>query len=1139
MTILDKIKNGEIVIFDGAMGTEIQSIEITDEEWQGCRGCNELLNVTAGDKIRAIHEAYFAAGCDVVETNTLGGTRLVLGEYELQERSYEINRAAAALAKEAALKYSESKPRYVAGSIGPGTRLASLGQISYDELYEGFYIQAEGLLDGGADIFIIETCQDLLQVKAALNAVRDLQKERGTSCPEIVSITIEQSGTMLIGSDIAAAITLLNSLKVDIMAINCATGPAEMAPYIKEMSERFRGPIMVMPNAGLPQNVDGKMKYTLEKEEFSKRLIDFIQKDGVSIVGGCCGTTPAYLALLAERVKGLSPAARSPQSAPAISSIYSSQTTRQEPAPLMIGERANTNGSKRFREFLLAGDIDGIIEVARNQQRAGAHAIDLCVAYTGRDESADMAEILPKVARQINIPLVIDSTSPQVIEEALKLYAGKPIINSINLEDGEGKAEQICALARRYGASIIALTIDEEGMAKEAGKKLEIARRLYEIAVNRYGLEPGDLIFDPLTFTLGSGDESLKSAGIETLEGIKLIKEQLPGTNTMLGLSNISFGLKASSRKILNSVYLAEALETGLDAAIVNVSHILPLYKIDEEDRKMALDLIYNRGSDKPLLTYINYFESKEGAPGDKKEEIEPQSLDDKIKKRVIDGSKSGLAELLEEKLQEIEAVEIINNLLIPAMKVVGELFGSGQMQLPFVLQSAEVMKNAVDRLKPHMKKSEQSEQKSIVLATVKGDVHDIGKNLVDIILSNNGYKVYNLGIKCEIETMLKKAQEVKADAIGMSGLLVKSTIVMKENLEYLKSMGIELPVLLGGAALTGRYVYETCDEIGDSPVVYCKDAFEGLKTMSAIKENKLEDYHKVEKERELARAAAMRGRPVQEEEPEEIDRTIEPPTPPFTGKRVLKELELDEIYPFLTEEVIFRGRWGYRRGKLSKEGYEKLIATEVRPQFEELKEFCKREKLFTPQLVYGYYHCNKVDDRVVIYHPEDGSEWKWLSFPRQKQSPHKCIADYFLPRESGRKDVIALQIVTAGPEADRYAHKLYEENRYKDYLLFHGLSVEVAEAIAEYQHKKIREELNLMEGEGSGISDFVVQKYRGSRYSFGYPACPDMEGNRVIHEILEAEEIGVELTENCQMTPEQTTSAFVVHHPQAKYFSV
>jgi 5-methyltetrahydrofolate--homocysteine methyltransferase len=1150
--------HSDILIFDGAMGTQLHELDPSEDDYQGLLGCSEILNISMPEKIRQIHENYFAAGSDIVETNSFGSNAIVLAEYGIAERARELSRLSAQIARSAADAWQSAvpgKPRYVAGSMGPGTKLISLNQTDWAEMYASYRDHAGGLLEGGADALLIETCQDPLQIKCAVVAAQDEMDSLGLDVPIMVSFTVETTGTLLVGSEVPAVFAAIAPLGIDTLGMNCATGPEDMKNYVRQLSSISPLPMSVYPNAGLPQNVNGELVYTLAVEDFVRDMTGFIAEDGVSIVGGCCGTNPAFIKALYDDIQSRrstdphwGPAERTPEFPPSVAGLFSAQSLSQDQSAFFIGERTNTNGSKKFRELLLEENWDALVDVAREQVQSGVHALDLCVAYTGRDEVRDMSQTLRRMVTQVPLPLVIDSTELPVMEAALQMYGGRAIINSINLEDGEGRADKVCRLAKRYGAALIALTIDEDGMARDPEKKLSIAKRIYDIAVNRHGLNASDLIFDPLTFTLGSGDDSMTESAMATMEGIRRIKAEIPGVYTVLGLSNVSFGLNPASRRVLNSVFLADAVEAGLDMAIVNLRHIVPLANLSDRDVEVARNLIYNRmdrsdeapDGDNALFQFIAYFSGRSGelAAGDSGDD-ESLPLGERIGKKVIQGSKGNMKEMLESALEDHGPIHIINEMLIPAMKVVGKLFGEGKMQLPFVLQSAEVMKYSVDILEPYMEKSETSEQKSIVLATVRGDVHDIGKNLVDIILSNNGYKVYNLGIKCEIDAIIRKAQEVGADAIGMSGLLVKSTIIMKENLEELNRRKIDIPVLLGGAALTPSYVWDTCAKLLDAPVVYCADAFAGLRTMNLIKEGNIGEFVAAEQERRSKRPAP---RPrVKKDVPErvEVDRSVNIPAAPFLGTRVVEGIDLDEVYAYLTEEVLFRGRWGYRRGKLGKEEYEDLIENTVRPEFEALKADARRRHLLEPRVVYGYFECNADGEDVIIYHPESGGETARFSFPRQAEAPRQCIADYFLPLGGGKRDIIVLQIATVGMSAHEHSQQLYDSNAYKDYLLFHGLSVETAEALAEYWHLKVRQELGITGEDGEGIQDFVVQKYRGSRYSFGYPACPDLSQNRILCELLDSEAIGVTVSDEDQMVPEQTTSAFVVHHPQAKYFNV
>lgn len=1138
MTFRERLTGG-IIVFDGAMGTQIQTLKPTEQEWLGKTGCSEVLNLTAPDKIQLIHEHYLAAGAEVVETNTFGANEIVLTEYDMRDRVIEINRVAAQIARRAVQNYDDKIPRFVAGSIGPGTKLISLGQTDFTTMYRSYAAQVRGLLEGEVDLLIIETCQDLLQIKTVLLAAYDVFTEKGVDLPIIVSVTIEATGTLLLGSEMGAVLATLEPFPIDVLGMNCATGPSFMRPYLKQICQSFRGPVSCQPNAGLPQNIDGDMVYTLKVEDFVNELAGFITEEGVQIVGGCCGTTPAFIAALKEKVTTLKIAERHPFLEPSISSIFSAQTMHQDPAPFFIGERTNANGSKQFRDYLVKDDWDGAVSVAQEQQRTGAHGLDLCVAYTGRDEAADMATIVPRIARQVNLPLFIDSTDENVMESALRLYGGRAVINSINLEDGDERAHRICRIAKRYGAALIALTIDEQGMGMTLERKVAIAKRILTIAVS-HGLNAHDLIFDPLTFTLGSGDTTLNDSAVQTLEGIKEIKRELPGVFTNLGVSNVSFGLNPYTREILNSVFLAEAVKAGLDMAIVNVKKIIPLYKIDADEREMCLDLIHNRRGTNFLLDFIHYFDARAGITQEKVSEEATLSLEERIRRRIIQGNPTGMESLLMEALRTISPIELINGLLIPTMKMVGDLFATGEMQLPFVLQSAEVMKYSVDKLEPFMEKKHQESRTSVVLATVRGDVHDIGKNLVDIILTNNGFKVYNLGIKCEIDTILKRVAEVHADAVGMSGLLVKSTVVMKENLEEMQHRGLNIPVLLGGAALTRSFVEDVCQTAYDSPVVYCRDAFDGLRTMESIRDGKLNDYFSDQRDPGSPKTERLVNKTDKSSEVVEmISREIDIPVPPFWGARIVTDIDVEKVFEHLTETVLFRGRWGYRRGKMGNAEFDDQLNTVVRPQLERLKHKIRDEKLFDPKVVYGYYPCNSAGEQVIIYDPVTDVELVRFNFPRQRKSPYRCIADFFLPVVSGIKDIITLQVVTIGERASMESQRLFVNDEYRNYLMFHGLSVESAEALAEYWHRFIREELGIASDEGSGIDDFIVQKYRGSRYSFGYPACPDLSENKKIFELLRPERIGVSITDEDQMIPEQTTSAFIVHHPQAKYFTI
>lgn len=1191
-SFLDILKE-KIVVYDGAMGTTIQSQNFTADDFGGeqYNGCNEHLVLTMPSAIEKIHADFLSVGCDVIETDSFGSTPIVLAEYGLAEKAYQLNFEAARLAKRIAQDFSSpAHPRFVAGSMGPTTKLPSLGHISFKEMEQAYYIQAKGLIEGGADILNVETCQDILQAKAALAGIFSCFTDLKRRVPVIVSVTIETTGTMLLGTEIAAALTSLEPYEIDLIGMNCATGPKEMSENVRYLCANSPKPVFVMPNAGIPENVGGHAHYTLTPDELVYYLSHFVKDLGVSVVGGCCGTTKEHLQKLVDAVGGLAPAKREWEFTPGCSSIYQSVPYQIEPAPVMIGERTNANGSKLFRELLGKGDWEGMVAMGREQVKEGAHLLDVCVAYVGRDETHDMREVISRFNTQITVPLMIDSTEPPVIEEALQRIAGKAIVNSINLEDGEERASAILALCRKYGAGVVCLTIDEQGMAKTAEKKLAVAKRIHNLATKKYGLKEHDLIFDPLTFTLGSGDEEFRKAGIETLEALRLIKKEFPNVYTSLGVSNISFGLTPQVRHVLNSVFLHHAIEYGLDMAIVHASKILPLYKIPEEERELCRKLIFDErtpGFD-PLKGILDFYSRKQGEGKTKKKE-KAETVEERLKNRIIEGDKVGLQIDLDEALRTYPALDIVNKILLDGMKVVGDLFGSGQMQLPFVLQSAEVMKSAVAYLEPYMEKVDGASKGTMVIATVKGDVHDIGKNLVDIILTNNGYNVVNLGIKCPIENMLRAAEDHHADAIGMSGLLVKSTLVMKENLEVMTERGIIIPVVLGGAALTRRYVEHELRSVYRGTLAYANDAFDGLRFMEQL----MADKKRQSPVRELVEptiAYEERG----DDEPlgfeakitlarksEEVDatvvvaKTVKPagaiPLPPFFGTKVVKNISLDEVFSYINEAALFRGQWQVRRGSMSIDEYNSMLKETILPDYERLKITVKRDRLLQPGVVYGYFPCQSEGDDLIIYKPANTSdptqlwnvdvgdtirnpqsamrhltEWLRFTFPRQRKGKMLCIADFFASKDSNKIDVVAFHLVTMGRVASEYSHKLFASNNYKDYLYFHGLSVESTEALAELWHRKIREELNIHHKDARfpttdtlDVKRLFAQGYQGSRYSFGYPACPSLEDHVKLFELLHPERIGVELTEEYQLVPEQSTDAVIVHHPEARYFSI
>lgn len=1125
-----------VLVLDGAMGTTLQNYNLTADDFGGkqLEGCNEYLVMTRPDVIEEVHTKFFEAGADIVETDTFGSSPLVLAEYDLADCCYELNVVAAKLARKAADKFTD-KPRFVAGSMGPTTKLPTLGHIAFREMSKGFYDQALGLIDGGVDFFLIETCQDLLQVKAAIIGVKDAMQDRKVTLPIMVSVTIEQTGTMLLGSEVGAALTALEPYDIDILSMNCATGPKEMEDNVRFLSQNAPMMIGVYPNAGLPENVGGQAHYHLTPDEFVKWQLQFIEHYGMNMVGGCCGTTYAHIGALAKAVNGRAPVARKVNWIPSVSSLYSSVPMDQEPRPLLVGERTNANGSRMYKDLLQKEDWDGLVEMGKEQVAEGAHILDVCDAYVGRNEVRDMEETVRRFVTQVPLPLMIDSTEAPVIERSLELAGGKCVINSINMEDGRERMDIVVPMAKKFGAALVALTIDETGMAKTADKKLAIAQRIYDICVNEYGIKPENLIFDPLTFTIGSGDAEFYNAGVETLEGIRLIKEKMPGVRTMLGLSNISFGLNPNARVILNTIYLSEAVKTGLDWAIVHAKKIIPLSKIPDDLQALTLDLIYNRRENgDPLMKFMAYFDGGQTFSTTTTSDDSADPIADRLKKRIIDGNKKDIVPLLDIALTTTTPLDIINTILLEGMKTVGEYFGAGKMQLPFVLQSAEVMKSAVAYLEPKMDRVEGSSKGKLVLATVKGDVHDIGKNLVDIILTNNGYTVYNLGIKQSLEPILAKAEEVKADAIGMSGLLVKSTAIMKENLEEMTGRNWTMPVILGGAALTRKFVEDDLRRVYPGAVFYGKDAFEGLNVMEKITQDgglkeipaaRVSSAPKVEVN--LADLPKHSG----------VSNTNPIPAPPFWGDKIVKDIPLDAIYPLINQTALFKGQWQFKQAKLSKDEYEKILNDTVRPLFEKLKTQCRDEKIFNPQVVYGYFPCQADGNAIVIFDNNNGKERLRFEFPRQPKPPHYCIADFFRPLGSKEMDVIGLHVVTVGEEASRLCQELYAANQYSDYLYLHGFSVETAEALAEYWHKKVREELGIAGQDAPHTEGLYRQQYQGSRYSFGYPACPDLAEQAKIWELLKPERIGVQLSETFQMHPEASTSALIVHHPDAKYF--
>ena len=1155
--ILNTIKKRPLII-DGAMGTQLQQRDdkISKEAWEGNEGCNELLNVTAPEVLSEIFHAYLTAGADFITTNTFGSFSWVLDEYQIGNRAYELTKAGAELVKKECEKFSTPEhPRFCLGSVGPGTKLPSLGHITYDEMFEGYTDFCVALIDGGVDVFLLETCQDPLQIKAALHACQEANRQKNTQIPIMVSVTIELSGTMLIGTDAQTIATILEPFDILSLGFNCGTGPEQVLKHVKTLSELWHKPISVHSNAGLPQNRGGYTYYPMGPDEFTAQQEKFLNFDGVSFLGGCCGTTPQHIRALVDKVATIEPKEASGSHPNSIASLFNTATLMQEPAPLLMGERSNATGSKAFRELLLAEDYEGTLSVAQQQVRAGAHVIDVNVGFAGRDETKDMNAVMGMYNQKIALPLMPDSTQTSGLETALKNIGGKPILNSVNLEDGEPKFDEVCSLAKKFGTSLVCLTIDEVGMAKTIEDKLKVADRIIDLATNRHKIKKEDLIFDVLTFTLGSGDEEYFDAGINTIEAIRALRIKHPEVSTTLGLSNISFGLDKDARPYLNSMFLHHCIEAGLTSVIINVKHIIPINKISQEDQDICNNLIFNKGEE-PLFKFIAHFSTKEAIDTNAvDEEYLAMSDEEKIAKLLMDGDKERMIPLVEEARKSIAPEVIVNEILIDAMKVVGELFGSGQMQLPFVLQSAETMKKTVDYLNPYLPKVEKAVDTTLALGTVKGDVHDVGKNLVDIILSNNGFKVNNLGIKVELEDFIQATKDGHISAFGMSGLLVKSTQVMQENLKALKAEGIDIPVLLGGAALTRTFIDDFCRPFYDGPIFYCKDAFDGVTAMSRIEAGNFDtDLHgKDSQEKEVKEKKEVVIPPY--EELKMPSRDVKIPTPPFWGRREIKltQAQIEMAFEWINHRILFKSRWGYSSKGMTKEAYEKQLDEVVWPAYEKLKQRFLDENLFEPTVIYGYWPCRSDDNTLLIfdesegYNSEDevnreplehviGRATQQFTFPRQSKKPHRALSDFY---HKDRHDVIALTCVSAGAKLSEIEREIYEEGNYTEYYQFHGLGVELAEALAEIAHKQIRLDLNISEGEGSSLSDVQMNKYQGSRYSFGYAACPDLELNRPLFDLLKPEELGIELSETFQIHPEQSTSALVVYHPNATYYNV
>ena len=1145
------------VIADGAMGTMLQAADPTLEDFQNLEGCNEILNLTRPDLVRSVHDAYLAVGVDAIETNTFGVNWANLAEYGIEDRIYELAYAGGVIAREAADAFSTSdKPRFVLGSLGPGTKLPSLLHTTYQKLKEAYFTASKGLVDAGVDALLIETTQDLLQAKAAVNGARQAVTESGRDVVVIAQVTVETTGTMLLGSEIGAALNALEPLDIDLIGLNCATGPAEMSEHLRYLSKNAQCGISVMPNAGLPILGKKGAEYPLGPQELATALETFVRDYGISLIGGCCGTTPEHLAAVVERLQLHSIKDRDIAIEAGASSLYQYVPFRQDKTYLAIGERTNANGSRAFRDALVAEDWATCVEIARDQIRDGAHMLDLSVDYVGRDGAKDMHEIASRFATASTLPIVLDSTEPLVIQAGLEALGGRCVINSVNYEDGDGPTSRfarIMPLVKEHGASVVALTIDEDGQARTAEWKLRVARRLITDLNQNWGMSVGDILIDTLTFPIATGQEETRRDGIETISAIRSLKLEFPEVQTTLGVSNVSFGLNPAARVVLNSVFLSECVDAGLDSAIVHPSKIMPMARIQVRQREVALDLIYDRRTYDgenctydPLSEFLQLFEGVELAASRnvRAAELAALPLRQRLERRIIDGEKVGLSDDLDTAMAEgIKPLEIINDHLLEGMKVVGELFGKGEMQLPFVLQSAEVMKSAVAYLEPHMEKTDDAGRGRMLLATVKGDVHDIGKNLVDIILSNNGYQVVNIGIKQTVNQIIDAALENDVDAVGMSGLLVKSTVIMKENLEEITARGLDQkwPIVLGGAALTRAYVEQDLASVFPGEVRYARDAFEGLRLMDAIMAVKRGD--------EGAALPALRERRVKATPRADVDREIDikrsdvaldiqiPPAP-FFGSRIVKGIPLADYVGMLDERALFMGQWGLKgaRGE-----FEAMAETEGRPRLRKLLNDVQSQSWLEAAVVYGYFPCVSEGNDLIILHHEGlnkGQERMRFTFPRQSRDRRLCLSDFFASRASGNIDVVAFHVVTMGNRVSEAANELFAANAYRDYLELHGLSVQLTEALAEYWHARIREEMSVREDDSPDLQGILDQGYRGSRYSFGYPACPDIEQQTLLCQLLEPARIGVELSEEFQLHPEQSTSAIIVHHPEAKYFN-
>ncbi len=1173
-----------LIIFDGGTGTSFQNLNLTADDFGGkeLEGCNENLVLSSPEVVEKVHNSFLEAGCHVIETNTFGASSIVLDEYDIADKAYEINKNAAFIAKKAAAKYSSvDKPRFVAGSIGPTTKLPTLGHIDFDELKQSYKEQIYGLIDGGVDLLLIETCQDVLQIKSALLASKEILESKNIDIPLMVSITMETTGTMLVGSDIASALTILEPFNIDILGLNCATGPEQMKDHIKYLSENSPFAISCIPNAGLPENIGGVAHYRLKPIELKMQLMNFIYDFNVQLIGGCCGTTPEHIKYLSSIIDEIIDIERTHNNGkknssgfiPSASSIYNSVPYKQDNSILIVGERLNASGSKKVRELLNNDDWDGLVAIAKQQQKENAHVLDVNVDYVGRDGVNDMKEITARLVTNINLPLMIDSTDADKMESGLKSAGGKCIINSTNYEDGNERFDQVLNLALGYGAGLVVGTIDEDGMARNSEKKYKIVKR----AINRTrecGLSDYELFFDPLALPISTGIEEDRLNAKETISAILKIRENFPDIHIILGISNISFGLSPLSRINLNSIFLDECIKAGLDSAIIAPNKILPLSKISGETKKLCLDLIYDKRKFEddiciydPLAELTKAFQDLSIQDFKKaSSENKNLTLEESLKNHIIDGEKIGLEDQLNKALKKYKPLEIINTFLLDGMKVVGDLFGSGQMQLPFVLQSAETMKFAVSILEPYMETVDENiSNGKLLIATVKGDVHDIGKNLVDIILTNNGYDVINLGIKQDVSAIIDAQKKYNADCIAMSGLLVKSTAFMKDNLEAFNNENISVPVILGGAALTPKFVNEDCSKIYKGKILYGKDAFTDLKFMNEYMDNKKKgnwsntegfinnegininlassksNSQAVKKSISINNETSklnlkenfIRSKFINEEDPIQA---------PFLGTKVLDDVDIDlnKLIFYLDTKALFSGQWQIKKGKnQSVDEYNNYLDSYAKPLLDKWLEIIIEKKLISPKAVYGFFRCGRKDNSIFLFDEKSLNKISQFNFPRQKSGNNLCIADFYCDLKNDKPiDIFPMQAVTMGDIASEYSQKLFKEDKYSDYLLFHGLTVQLAEALAEYVHALIRIECGFRSEEPDKNREILAQKYRGARYSFGYPACPKVSDSNIQLSLLDAKRINLTMDESEQLHPEQSTTAIISLHSKAKYFS-